>query len=74
MFSYFKLLPPLSPLMPALFAPMRLGGLRRLPFALGWLTNRPIERQAEDSYILPVLGDRRVRADLNKMIRGWTNA
>ena len=70
MFSYFKLLPPLSPLMPVVFAPMRLRALRRLPFALGWLTNRPIERQAEDSYILPVLGDRGVRADLNKMISG----
>jgi len=70
MFSYFKLLPPLSPLVPVLFAPMRLRALRRLPFALGWLSNRPIERRAEDSYILPILGDRAVRADLNKMIRG----
>ena len=33
---------------------MRLRALRRLPFALGWLTMRPIERRAEDSYILPV--------------------
>ena len=70
MFSYFKLLPPLSPLLPLLFAPMRLRALRRLPIALGWLTNQPIERRVEDSYILPVLGDRGVRADLNKMIRG----
>ena len=70
MFSYFKLLPPLSTLVPVLFAPMRLGALRRLPFALGWLTKRPIERRAEDSYILPLFGDRGVRADLNKMIRG----
>lgn len=70
MFSYFKLLPPLSPLMPLLFAPMRLRAPRRLAFALGWLTKRPIERPAEDSYVLPVLGNRRVRADLNKMIRG----
>lgn len=70
MFSYFKLLPPLSPLMPLLFAPMRLRAPRRLAFALGWLTKRPIERLAEDSYVLPVLGNRRVRADLNKMIRG----
>jgi pimeloyl-ACP methyl ester carboxylesterase len=70
MFRYFKLLPPLSPLLPLLFAPMRLRAPRRLPFALGWLTNRPIERLAEDSFVLPVLGSRRVRADLNKMIRG----
>ena len=70
MFDYFKLLPPLAPLAPLLFAPMRLGALRRLPFALGWLTKRPIERRAEDTYILPVLADRGVRADLIKMIRG----
>jgi len=70
MFRYFELLPPLSPLLPVLFAPMRLRAMRRLPFAFGWLTHRPIERRAEDSYVLPVLGDRRVRADLNKVIRG----
>jgi pimeloyl-ACP methyl ester carboxylesterase len=70
MFSYFKLLPPLSPLIPALFAPMRLRAPRRLPFAFGWLSKRPIDRDAEDSYALPVLGDRRLRADLNKVIRG----
>ena len=70
MFEYFKFLPPLAPLVPLLFAPMRLRALRRLPFALGWLTKRPIERRAEDSYVLPVLADKGVRADLNKMIRG----
>jgi pimeloyl-ACP methyl ester carboxylesterase len=69
-FSYFKLLPPLAPLVPLLFAPMRLRAPRRTPIALGWLTKRPIDREAEDSYVLPVLGDRRLRADLNKVIRG----
>ncbi len=70
MFAYFKLLPALSPLVPALFAPLRLRAARRLPFAFGQLTHRPIERRAEDSYILPVLRDRRVRADLSSVIRG----
>jgi pimeloyl-ACP methyl ester carboxylesterase len=70
MFSYFKLLPPVSPLIPALFAPMRLHAPRRLPFALGWLSKRPVDRAAEDTYLLPILGDRRVRADLMKVIRG----
>jgi pimeloyl-ACP methyl ester carboxylesterase len=70
MFSYFKLLPRLSPLIPLLFAPMRLGPPRRTPFALGWLVKRPIDRPAEDSYLLPVLSDKHVRADLNKVIRG----
>src|SRR5262249_5444649 len=70
MFEYFKLLPPLAPLAPLLFAPLRLRALRRLPFALGSLTRQPIERRAEDSYILPVLSDEGVRADLIKMIMG----
>ena len=70
MFSYFKLLPPLSPLIPLLLAPMRLRAPRRTPFAFGWLSKRPIDRAAEDSYALPVLGEGRLRADLNKVIRG----
>src|SRR5262249_5593821 len=70
MFSYFKLLPPLSALVPVLFAPMRLRALTPLPFAPAWLSNRPVERRAGDSYLLPLFGDRGVRADLNKMIRG----
>src|SRR5919197_6050238 len=70
MFAYFKLLPPLAPLLPLLCAPMRPRASRRLPFAFGWLNKRPIERQAEDSCTLPVLGDHRVHADLNRMIRG----
>jgi pimeloyl-ACP methyl ester carboxylesterase len=69
MFAYLKLLPPISPLVPVLFAPLRLRALRRAPFAFGWLTKRPIDSQAEDSYALQVLQDRRVRADLNKLIR-----
>lgn len=70
LFRYFKFLAVLSPLVPLLFAPVRLRAGRRLPFTFGWLTHRPMERRAEDSYLLPVLGDRRVRADLNKAIRG----
>ena len=69
-FSYFKLLPSISPLVPALFAPLRMRAARRSPIAFGWLTKRPIDREAEDSYVLPVLGEKRLRADLNKVIRG----
>ena len=69
-FDYVKILPTLAPLVPLLFAPMRLRALRRLPTAMGGLTMRPVEQRAEDSYVLPVLADRRVRADLMKVIRG----
>jgi pimeloyl-ACP methyl ester carboxylesterase len=41
---------------------------RRLPLAYGWLAKRPIERAAEDSYVLPALADSRVRADLRRAL------
>jgi pimeloyl-ACP methyl ester carboxylesterase len=68
--AIFKLLPTLAPLLPLLFAPMRVRALRHLPFTMGLLTNRPIEPRVEDSYALPMLADRRVRADLIKLARG----
>jgi pimeloyl-ACP methyl ester carboxylesterase len=70
MFSYLKLLPAISPLVPLLFAPMRMRAARRAPFAFGWLTKRPIDREAEDSYALPVLENGGVRADINRAIKG----
>lgn len=69
LFSYFKPAAAFPPLMWALLQPMRFHLPRRSPIAFGWLTKRPIERAAEDSYILPVLRDRAVRADANAFIR-----
>jgi pimeloyl-ACP methyl ester carboxylesterase len=57
-------------LVPLVFAPLRLRAPRRLPFAFGWLTKRPIDHEAEDSYILPPLGDGGVRRDVAKILRG----
>jgi pimeloyl-ACP methyl ester carboxylesterase len=68
-FFHVKLLPYLGPLVPLLFAPMRLRAMRRLPNTFGWLSNRQVERVVEDTWILPGLEDRRVRRDLNKFIR-----
>lgn len=70
LFSYFKLLPPISGLIPALFAPLRLRPFRRLPIAFGWLSKRPIDREAEDTYALPILTDKHVRRDAIKVLRG----
>lgn len=50
------------------FAPMRARRLRRLPIAYGWLTKRPIEPAAEDSYVLPALTDAGVRRDVRKVL------
>jgi pimeloyl-ACP methyl ester carboxylesterase len=41
---------------------------RRLPLAFGWLTKRPIDREAEDSYVFPSLVDPAVRAELRRAL------
>src|SRR3954453_12969121 len=71
--SLFKwaLAPAALPALVALvFGPLRMRAPRRLPFAFGWLTKRPIEREAEDSYVLPPLADGGVRRDVAKVLRG----
>jgi pimeloyl-ACP methyl ester carboxylesterase len=70
LFSYFKPAAAIPGLMWALLQPMRLRLARRSPIAFGWLTKRPIDRPAEDSYILPVLHDADVRADVRAFIKG----
>lgn len=55
---------------PVAFGGLRLRALRRLPVAYGWLTNEPIEPDAEDSYVLPVLTDMGVRRDLRRVLAG----
>ncbi len=41
---------------------------RRLPLAFGWLTKRPIDRDAEDSYVYPSLVDASVRRELRGVL------
>jgi pimeloyl-ACP methyl ester carboxylesterase len=55
---------------PVAFGGLRLRPLRRLPIAFGWLSNEPIDREAEDSYVLPVLTRREIRRDLRKLLGG----
>jgi pimeloyl-ACP methyl ester carboxylesterase len=55
---------------PVVFAGMRLRPLRRLPIAYGWLSTEPIEREAEDSFVLPVLTRGGIRRDLRKVLAG----
>ncbi len=68
-FSYFKLLARAPGAIPPLLAPIRIRKLRRVPLAFGWLAKRPIDKEAEDSYILPTLTDREVRHDLTRFLR-----
>jgi pimeloyl-ACP methyl ester carboxylesterase len=69
LFAYFKPAARLPGLMWLLLQPMRLRLPRRSPIAYGWLTKRPIDHAAEDSYILPILGDPGVRADARSFIK-----
>ena len=55
---------------PVAFGALRIRALRRLPIAYGWLSNEPSDREAEDSYILPVLGRGDVRRDVRKLLAG----
>jgi pimeloyl-ACP methyl ester carboxylesterase len=55
---------------PVAFAALRLRSARRLPIAYGWLTKKPIDREAEDSYVLPVLTRAEVRRDLRRVLSG----
>jgi pimeloyl-ACP methyl ester carboxylesterase len=81
----FENFPP--PFFRRLFAPARLPGtipivmgglrlrpLRRLPIAYGWLSNDPIDREADDSYVLPVLTRREIRRDLRRFLNGFDPA
>jgi pimeloyl-ACP methyl ester carboxylesterase len=43
---------------------------RRLPLAYGWLAKRPIDPDAEDSYVLAALADPGVMADLRRVLVG----
>lgn len=69
-FAYFKLLARVPALIPSLMAPMRLSKARRIPLAFGWLAKRPIDKQAEESYLMPTLTDQAVRHDLTRFLRG----
>jgi pimeloyl-ACP methyl ester carboxylesterase len=70
LFAYFKPAARIPGAFSALLAPMRFRAPRRLPIAFGWLTKEPIEREAEDSYLLPVMRDPAARADVRKVLNG----
>jgi pimeloyl-ACP methyl ester carboxylesterase len=43
---------------------------RRLPFAFGWLSKRPLARDVSDAFLAPALGDRRIRREVAAVLRG----
>jgi pimeloyl-ACP methyl ester carboxylesterase len=69
LFAYFKPAAMVPGLMWVLLQPMRLRLPRRTPIAFGWLTKRPIDRPAEDSYLYPAITDSAIRRDARGFIR-----
>ncbi len=49
--------------------PMRVRALRRLPFALGWMTKRPVPHDITDRWLRPLLAQSEIRRDLTKYLR-----
>jgi pimeloyl-ACP methyl ester carboxylesterase len=70
MFAFFKPAARIPGMLEALTAPMRFRAPRQLPFAFGWLVKQPIDREAEDSYVLPGMTRRAISRDVKKVIRG----
>jgi pimeloyl-ACP methyl ester carboxylesterase len=70
MFRYFKPAAAIPGAMRVLMLPMRLRAPRRLPIAFGWLVKRPIDRQAEDSYLLAGMSVPGIERDLKRVIKG----
>jgi pimeloyl-ACP methyl ester carboxylesterase len=43
---------------------------RRLPFAFGWLSKRPLDRDISAAFMRPLLSDRRIRREATAILRG----
>jgi pimeloyl-ACP methyl ester carboxylesterase len=70
MFKYLNVVARIPGAMWQLAQTMRIRPLRRLPIAFGWLSKRPIEREASDSYVRPSMADGKIRRDTAKFIQG----
>jgi pimeloyl-ACP methyl ester carboxylesterase len=51
---------------------MRIRAMRRLPFAYGWLSKRPIPDEVLDGWVEPLQSDAGVRRDTGKVLRGMS--
>jgi pimeloyl-ACP methyl ester carboxylesterase len=56
----------------ALAQSMRIGPMRRLPLAYGWLTKRPVPPEILERWVKPLRADRGVRRDAGKVLRGMS--
>jgi pimeloyl-ACP methyl ester carboxylesterase len=78
--SFECFLPPMFAVLPrmarvpgaisSLVGAMRSRVIQRSPMVFGWLAKHPIPDDVLDSYLLPSRGDRAIRADLRRFLRG----
>lgn len=68
-FAYLRALPRVPGAM-GMLAALRFRPLRRFPLAYGWLSSGRLPADAGDSYALPVVESRRIRADLRQVLLG----
>ncbi|NUS44307.1 MAG: alpha/beta hydrolase [Mycobacteriaceae bacterium] len=69
-FRFLKLLARVPGGIAALATTLRMNTLRRLPIAYGWLTRRPIDPRAFDSYCLPMIDNAAIRSDTRRVLAG----
>jgi pimeloyl-ACP methyl ester carboxylesterase len=69
LFKYL-LAPPLIKAAPVTFGMLKARAPRKLPIAYGWLMHSKLDPEAGDSYVLPVLTNREVRADTARYLGG----
>ena len=70
LFGYLKPAARVPGALRAITLPLRIRAFRRLPIAFGWVAKRPIDPQAEDSYVAPGSAVPGVLRDIKKLIRG----
>ncbi len=73
MFKYLSLVPRIPGAMFGLAQSMRFNAVRRMPNAFGWLTKRPLEREASDSYVRPSISSGAIRRDTAKFLKGTSS-
>jgi pimeloyl-ACP methyl ester carboxylesterase len=67
-FTYLVYVPYIPGAVALLALSMRPHFMRRLPISYGWLS-KTMERKVEDSFVDPVINDKRVRADITNFLR-----
>lgn len=69
MFGYLRWATYVPGAVSALAQSMRFQATLRMPFAFGWLTHEPMDRELVESFVRPSIEDRGVRRDLKKFLR-----